>query len=500
MLTEAGFVRLVKQIAKADEGGKPETIKKLLMDTGRKNFPESKKWFYDDVLANIYAQLGEMSRSVQHYKQEMEHAELIPHDVRLMSYSNLLMYLHYLELGNEEMNYWHKGYNSLFADIQPYHSYVLTQPAVESAKVKIKLGYLSTDFFGHIVTNFILQLFLHHNRQRFEIFVYQAAGEKDEVTNWLKNMVDVWCDLSACSAQEAAARIHADSIDILVDLSGHTRGGRTLQIAAYHPAPIQICGIGWFDTTGLAAMDYFLTDKYCHTQENAADFTEKMLCLPESHFCYTPGEAVLSCDNIRQEHDSLVFGCFNNFAKITDSMLLSWREILEKVSEAKLYLKNVSRDKFHVDKMYQRLQMLDFPLARCIIEAGEENYLEKYLEVDIALDTYPYPGGGTTCEAIFMGCPVITQYGRRHGSRFGLSILSNIGLGELAAETRQGYVERAVSLANDRELLKLLHNNLRIMMQKSPLMDGKGYTKAIEAKYRQIWQDFSDKCRNTKHI
>ena len=497
MLTEKEFVNLVKKVAKADAHGQLEKIKRLLMDTGRENMPPSKRWFYDDVMANISAQLGEIELSVKHYKMEMEHIEYVPYEVRIQSYSNLLMYLHYREYDNAEMNYWHKGYNRLFADIKYYHNYVSAKKNTKSEKIRI--GYLSTDFFGHIVTNFILQLFLYYNRQIFEVFVYQAGAETDEVTEWLKDMVDLWQNLATCSAREAAARIHADSVDILVDLSGHTRGGRTLQIAAYHPAPIQICGIGWFDTTGLEVMDYFLTDIYCHTLENEGDFSEKMLCLPDSHFCYTPGEAVLSCDNVHQENDNIVFGCFNNFAKITDKMLVIWRDVLQKVPDAKLYLKNVSRDEIHVEKMLQRLQELDFPINRCIVEAGEAKYLEKYLKIDIALDTYPYPGGGTTCEAVFMGCPVISMYGRRHGSRFGLSILSNIGLGELASDTQEGYVEKAVALAMDKKLLTLLHKNLRAMMQKSPLMDGKGYTKAVEVKYLQVWQEFSDRCRITNY-
>lgn len=192
----------------------------------------------------------------------------------------------------------------------------------------------------------------------------------------------------------------------------------------------------------------------------------------------------------RKDRDYITFGSFNNFAKITDEMLAVWREILRSVQNAKLILKNVDLREKQRTAMEKRVLALGFSPHEIEVHAGSQYYIEGYNEIDIALDTFPYPGGGTTCEALFMGVPVISRYGRRHGSRFGLGILSNCGLEGLAVSTNEEYIERAVGLANDRELLTMLHQNLRDMMKRSPLMDGRGYTKEVEAAYEMMWENW----------
>ena len=182
-------------------------------------------------------------------------------------------------------------------------------------------------------------------------------------------------------------------------------------------------------------------------------------------------------------------GVFNRYEKITDDMLDAWQEILRAVPESRLLLKNlIAASPSGQRLMQRRLQEHGIDSARVQIENVSSNYMERYLDVDIALDTYPYVGGGTTCDALYMGVPVITRYGRRYGTRLGLSILCSAGIGELAAATMQEYIARAVQLAQDQELLNVLHIRLRQMLRSSPLMDVTRYVGEIETLYEWLWQ------------
>ena len=304
-------------------------------------------------------------------------------------------------------------------------------------------------------------------------------------------MADRYVDLSKFTPAEAARRIHADEVDILFDLAGHSAGGKTLQIAAYKPAPVQISGIGYFNTTGLSAMDYFLGDAIVDPPEMDALFVERILRLPESHLCFTPSERFRAYEQLqRAPHTPVVFGSFNNFAKITDEMLTCWSEVLRAVPTARLLLKNVHPRAETLIRMWQRAEHAGIDLARLELRPGSKDYLRDYLDADVILDTYPYQGGGTTCEALCMGLPVVTMAGTRHGARFAVSLLKNAGLGELIAESPAAYVERAIGLANDPELLAALHTAIPRMMRASPLMDGVRYVRAVEAAYEMIWERY----------
>lgn len=398
--------------------------------------------------------------------------------------SNYFINLHYIDgISDKEMFEAHVLYNRLFSKNSAFSHQ-------KKEKKKLRIGYISQNFITHIVMNFVIQLFTAYNRERFEVYLYQIGGRHDEVSDWLMNMTDGWRDLSVLNAHEAAQKIYDDGIDILFDLAGHTEGGATLQICAYKPSPVQLCGIGWFDTTGLSAIDYFLSDIYCDPPENDALFTEKLIRLPHSHFCYTPPETVLKCKAEYHVHSPIVFGSFNNFDKITDEMLRTWKRLLQIVPGSKLLLKNVYRTMDRVEHMKKRLLTLGFRAEQIDIRPGTASYLDEYMDMDIALDTYPYPGGGTTCEALYMGVPVVTRYGHRHGSRFGYSLLKNMGLEELTASSEEEYIRIAAALAGDRELLEGLHASLRTMMQKSPLMDARGYVRDVEAAYEKIWKEW----------
>ena len=292
--------------------------------------------------------------------------------------------------------------------------------------------------------------------------------------------INIWRDISALSDAHAAQLIRDDEIDILFDLSGHTLGNR-LRVADYRPASVQISGIGYMNSTGLDCFDYFLSDIYCGGDENF--FTEKLIRLPRIHICYEPPTKTLepAAEPPCLKKNFITFGCFNSYAKITDTILVAWKKILDKIPNSRLILKHKIYGTSDGKKFVgERLKRLGFDLARIEMRAHTANHLIEYGDIDIALDTFPYTGGVTTCEALFMGVPVVSLYGNRHGTRFGLSILKNIGLEELATDSIDEYINRAAALAGDKELISILRKNLRGMMIKSALMNSELYLRDIE--------------------
>ena len=296
-------------------------------------------------------------------------------------------------------------------------------------------------------------------------------------------------------AEQAAEIIYKDKIDILVDLAGHTKGS-VLPVLAYKPAPVQISGIGYFATTGLEAVDYFLSDKYLASEPEY--FVEKIISLSHSHFCYSPlYEAPSTGEAPCIKNGYITFGSFNHVRKVSDEVLELWTSIIKAVPESHLLLKGLLfDDEYGYELFCNRLLKLGIDIEsdewvnRIELRGFSKDYLKEYLEVDIALDTFPYPGGGTTCDALYMGVPVITLAGNSHGERFGKSLLENIGLSEFVVYDKHAYYDLAVALAGDKEIINNLHIGLRHMMEKSPLMDRKLYMKELEAAYKDIWQKY----------
>jgi len=433
--------------------------------------------------AQLLVLLGKTERAVELYLQvSREHPV---EGARYSAYGSYLLSLHYRKNDNMWLYHEHCHYESFFKNCMQYkHQRKLSHR-------KVRIGYLSPDFRQHVMFYFCHALLTGYNRDRFEIYCYSLTKTEDNFTLYLKSGVTAWREVAVLGDPDIAKMIYEDEIDILVDLAGHSAGSR-LSVLALKPAPIQVSGLGYINTTGLAAVDYFFADPYTMTEEKEEEFfTENILCLPHSQFCYT-GRSDVSIPQEApcRESGYITFGCFNNFAKITDEWLSVWLEILNRVEDSRLLLKSqifVSRQAIASAK--ERLQAIGYNLNRVMFAAATSDYMEQYLMVDIALDTYPYPGGGTTCDALYMGVPVVSMYGDGYGSRFGYSILKNVGIEELAVQTENGYIEKAVSLADDRELLNMLHCNLRKMMLASPLMDQDLYMAQLEKIYMDIYTE-----------
>ena len=286
-----------------------------------------------------------------------------------------------------------------------------------------------------------------------------------------------------------------DGIDILVDLSGHTKGNRML-VFARKPAPVQATYIGYPDTTGLGTMDYRLTDALADPEGQTEHLhTEQLLCLPHGFLCYQPplGCPEVSSSPVLQTRQ-VTFGSFNSLAKVNPELIARWAEILKAVPESRLIIKSkplVDADTCdYVNGLFQQSG----------IEAGrvellgwlpdKTQHISLYNRVDIALDTFPYHGTTTTCEAMWMGVPVITQAGETHVSRVGVSLLSSVGLEELIAESAEDYIQKAIDLANNVERLQELRANLRLRMQAAPLTNAELIAHSLEDAYRAMWRRF----------
>ncbi len=373
-------------------------------------------------------------------------------------------------------------YKRYSADITPYARKIYRHG-------KIRVGFLSADFQWHVVMAWSWALLTELDKNFFATYCYSASAEVDAVTEHMRKSADVWRDISSLTDAQAAELIRDDEIDILFDLGGHTAGNR-LRVVMYRPATVQISGVGYMNSTGLDGVDYFLSDVHCAGDASAMNeyFTEKILILPQTHICYNSPIKLEPADKPPCRATGYVtFGSFNQYGKITDTILTAWKKILDAVPNSRLILKHkIFNTASGRDFVSGRLKNFGIDPAQVDMRPYSANHVAEYNDVDIALDTFPYVGGVTTCEALYMGVPVVSLYGGRHGTRFGLSILSNVGLDELAVDNLNDYIARAVALAGDWELLTVLRKNLRGMMIRSPLMDSASYVRAVEQAFAAI--------------
>ena len=356
---------------------------------------------------------------------------------------------------------------------------------------KLRIGYVSPDFRNHAVNYFFEPLLKLHDRQQFGIFAYSNTTQGDAVTARLKQEFDHWRDIKFLNDDQVADLIEADAIDILVDLAGHTAGNRLLMFAR-KPAPVQVAWLGFPATTGMAAMDYRITDIHAEPVGMTEHLsTETLWRLPEIFCCYQPHEN--SPDVIDhppfEDNGHITFGCFNNFTKVTDPALEAWARILAQVPGSRLLLeiRGIESPQFRADTE-ARLQRLGLPLDRVILEPRKPaNQFVLYNRIDIALDPFPCAGGTTSFDTMWMGVPFVTLAGEHFVSRMGVTILTNAGLPELIARNADEYVSLAVDLALDKDRLRSLRHNLRDRVAVSPLMNQPAFARNLEAAYREMW-------------
>jgi predicted O-linked N-acetylglucosamine transferase (SPINDLY family) len=359
---------------------------------------------------------------------------------------------------------------------------------------RLKIGYVSPDLRMHPVGRFLLPLLQHHDRGAVEVFGYSSVRAPDLITDRLRAHADVWRDISVLTDEEVAQLVRHDRIDILVDLAGHTAQSRLL-VFARKPAPVQVTWLGYPNTTGMTAMDYRITDAHADPPGMTDAFqTERLERLPETFLCYcAEDEPAASSQVPALRRGRVTFGSFNTAAKINASIVALWAQILHRVRGATLLIKCLA-----MGCQRSRKNLLDLFAAHGISAdrlelqghvASHGEHLRVYDQVDVALDTFPYHGTTTTCEALWMGVPVVTLAGSTHVSRVGASILANAGMEKWVAHSGEEYVEMAVRLAGDLAGLADTRTQLRQRMRQSPLMDAARFARNVEAAFRKMRVD-----------
>jgi predicted O-linked N-acetylglucosamine transferase (SPINDLY family) len=361
---------------------------------------------------------------------------------------------------------------------------------------RLRVGYVSGDFRQHAVSYYIKQLFAHHDRTRVELFAYTTNGLQDVVTERLQALVDHWTPVMGMPDDAIRNRIKADEIDVLVDLSGHT-GHNRLGVFAHRAAPVQAHYLGYFASTGLSEMDYWIGDEILTPTETDNHFSEEVWRLPRVWVSYD-GKADAPVPDWRPSQDGTVWlGSFNNLGKITPTTLALWAKVLHALPEGKLLLKTKE-----LKNMGNRQRILDVMSSYGILSGRIElhdrsatpdwsTHMAYYNRLDIALDPVGGLGGGTTtCDALWMGVPVITLKGGRMASRMTASMLNAIGHPEWIACSETEYVDKVVALARDAEQRKALRSIQRGRMASSPLCSAKDLAKNLENAYIEMFEQW----------
>jgi predicted O-linked N-acetylglucosamine transferase (SPINDLY family) len=441
--------------------------------------PQSADAHYNLGVALDHA--GRMDEAVPALRRALE---LKPDHV--LAHSNLLLALTYLPGSPEDLVRAHRDFDRRQA--QGLRPAAGSHPNAVDPERRLKVGYVSADFSFHPVGWLLVGPLQAHDPAEVEVFCYDAASRRDAMTDRLQAAAHHWREIGALSDAAAADLIRQDRIDILVDLSGHTGRGRPLLVAR-KPAPIQASWLGYPGTTGLETVDYAVMDRHSAPEGAEAWFTEALVRLPFNRFCYSPPE--FAPEPAAPAREAVVFGSFNNPAKIGPEVVRLWARVLDAVPGARLVLK---------------WKILDQPESRARIERlfaehgvgpdrlelrGYSDYAEtlgQYADVDIALDPFPFGGGFTSLDALWMGVPVVTLVQDRVAGRQTLGFLAQLGLDDLAADTEDGYVRIAAALAADPRRRAELRESLRGRMVASPLTDAKAFTPGLERAYREMWR------------
>jgi predicted O-linked N-acetylglucosamine transferase (SPINDLY family) len=356
---------------------------------------------------------------------------------------------------------------------------------------RLRVGMVSGDLHNHPVGFFLESLLAQIDPARVELIAYPIDTHVDALTTRIKPRFAAWKSLYSLSDADAARLIHADGVHVLLDLSGHTEQNR-LPIFAWKPAPVQASWLGYFATTGVAEMDYLLADEVGVPEAHREHFSETVWYLPDTRLCFTAPEVDLPVASLPALQNGFVtFGCFQRLTKVGDEVLTVWGKILSALPNARLrwQCKQLA-DPTVAAQFVERLQQHGIDPARVTMHGAvpREAYLDAHAEVDVILDTFPFPGGTTTCEALWMGVPPLTLAGDTLLARQGASMLTAAGLEDWVATSVADYVDKAVALAGDLPKLAALRAGLREQVSASPLFDAKRFARNFEAALWGMWR------------
>jgi len=434
-------------------------------------------------LAMCLIQAGQTQESIDLLRKAVEEG---PANAAI--HSTLLLYLHYLpNLDPHILFTEHIRWSD--SHVRPDSAKVSHNNPPEPGR-KLRIGYISADFRMHSVASFFEPLLDGRDRRSVEVYGYGNVTFPDQITERLKHKFDHYRNICGMSDEAVVGMIEEEAIDILVDLAGHTAGNRVL-VLARRPAPIQVTYLGYPNTTGVRAVDYRLTDSLADPVGAQAFYTEELVSLPTGFLCYRPPEFAPPVAPLAAERNGYVtFGSFNNSCKINPTIVALWSCILKANDKSHFLLKFKGGDDRHVREHYLNLfEQWGIEPERVEIYGLKSpvEHLGLYAEVDIALDTYPYNGTTTTCEAMWMGVPVISLVGRCHASRVGLSILTRTGLEFFAVSTPDEYVAKATALASKPDSLAKIRASMRERIAASGFCDADAFAGGVEKAYRKMW-------------
>jgi len=425
-------------------------------------------------LGNLLLKQGDVAAAI---KTSQKAVEMSPDNAEFVS--NYLFSLNYsIDHSPESVLNAHLKWGQTFANTD------LPKP-IKTVPDRIRVGYVSPDFREHAVAKFIQAILKHHNTERFEIFCYANVKKADHMTEKLKQLPIRWRDIYFLDDQSVCHQIQKDDIHILVDLAGHSASNRLI-VFAMQPAPIQVTYLGYPNTTGLRQIQYRLVDQHSDPNLNHFCGSEKRIHLPNGFLCFTPPKnapRILKKTSPKQ----ITFGSFNNLPKVNMRVIALWSQILKALPESRILIKTKGFNDQIIQEKYL-IYFQQYGIHRNRIQLmgeikGEQGHLDMYNAVDIALDTFPYNGTTTTCEALWMGVPVITLVGVNHVAMVGKSILSQTGLKALIARDENEYIQKAVYLASHPEERANFTHNLRKLMVSSNLCRADFFVEALESVY-----------------
>jgi predicted O-linked N-acetylglucosamine transferase (SPINDLY family) len=444
-------------------------------------------WEAHTCLGNVLKDQGQIAEAIACYERALQ---LEPH--ANSPQSNLLCCLHYRAgVSLSELAAAHAAYDRTFG--APLRSTWKPHGNLPDPERRLRLGFVSPDLHRHPVGYFLIRCLEHLDPQRTEAVFYSDSTEADELTARIRATATTWRDVLNWGDERLADEIRADQIDILFDLSGHTRKNRLL-VFARKPAPIQVSWAGYVGTTGLRAIDYILADRFEIPAEAEPHYCERVLRLPDAYVCYDPPDYAPPVSPLPAlEEGHVTFGSFNNPAKIGFPVVQVWSRILHRLPHARLVLKYKGMDDpAHAGRLAEMFAGHGIDPARVayLSPSPHADLLAHYGNIDIGLDPLPYNGGLTTLEALWMGVPVITCPGETFAGRHSLTHLSNVGLTRTIARTLDEYVDLAVTLADDLPGLATVRAELRERMASSPLCDGRRFAGNLMDLLRGVWREW----------
>jgi protein O-GlcNAc transferase len=410
------------------------------------------------------------------------------------THSNLLYALNLCAgLSPEDVFAEHVEWGRRYAE--PLRGSIQSLPNDRSPERRLRVGFVSPDFVNHAVAYFFEPLLANRDRAQWEVFCYSDAMVPDRVTERLRQLSDHWREAAALNDEQLDAVVLRDEIDILVDLTGHTARHRLL-VFARKPAPVQVTWLGYPNTTGVRAIDYRITDSVSDpVGETDKWHSEQLWRMPRAFSCYLPSaESPAVSELPAAKAGYITFGSFSNYAKVSRPCIETWAKVLNRVPHSRLLLKSRGLgDAVLAERVRAEFRQLGVSSDRVELDAhlvSVAEHLKGYGRVDVALDPFPYNGTTTTCEALWMGVPVVTLAGRTHVARVGASLLTHLGRTEWIAKSTDEYVERAVALTADLGALSEIRSGLRVQMAASAVTDASGFAQELTAALREMWRRY----------